>query len=293
MANYLYTKGRDGVLDGTIDIDTNTLKMALIDLGTADTGIKAITGATNATPIVITATSHGFTNGDIVSIQGVGGNAAANGLWKIANTATNTFELTNPITDGNAAGSGTYTSGGVAVNLGPSASGDNLDDFDGAVVGTAQTLASVTISSGAVDVADVTYTSVTGNSVEALMVYKDTGTASTSRMLLYNDGHFIVTAAATASSSATSITVEPLAGGIANSTVLAFSNGQTATLTAGASAGDRSLTVSSLGGSVTAGSRADAAATSTGLPVTPNGGNISIQIASSPNFLFRWTGAIY
>src|SRR5262245_42514387 len=128
MANTLYEKGVDGIMDGTVDLDTNTIKAALLDLNTADVGIKAITGATNATPIVITATAHGFTNADLVLIGAVGGNQAANGIFKIANQAANTFELTDPITGTNVTGTGTYTSGGYAVNLGPSASGDNLDD---------------------------------------------------------------------------------------------------------------------------------------------------------------------
>lgn len=287
MANTLFEEGVDGIMDGTVDLDTNTIKAALLDLNTADAGIKAITGATNATPIVITATSHGFANGDLVLIGAVGGNQAANGIWKIANQAANTFELTDPITGGNAAGSGTYTSGGYAVNLGPSAAGDNWDDFSAAVIGTPQTLTSPTVSGGAFDAADATYTSVTGASVEAVAIYKDTGTESTSRMVAIIDGRHIVTCAATAASSATSIPVERLAAGIPNSTVLAFSNGQTATLTAAANAGDRTLTVSALGGSVTAGSRADAPATSSGLPVTPNGGNITATWAAAGIFKFR------
>ncbi|MCI0391684.1 MAG: hypothetical protein MOB07_23310 [Acidobacteria bacterium] len=275
MGNTLFEKGVDGIMDGTVDLDTNTIKAALLDLATADAGIKAITGATNATPIVITATSHGFANGDVVLIGGVGGNQAANGIWKIANQAANTFELTNPITGGNASGSGTYTSGGYAVNLGPSASGDNWDDFSAAVIGTPQTLTSPVVSNGAFDSADVVFSSVSGNSVEAMGVYKDTGTESTSRMVAIMDGRHIVTCAATAAASATSIAVEPLAAPIPNSTVLAFSNGALATLTAAPAAGDRTLTVSSLAAQITAGSRADAPATGSGLPVTPNGGNIN------------------
>lgn len=170
MPNTLFEKGVDGIMDGTVDLDTNTIKAALLDLNTADTGIKAVTAASNATPIVITATSHGFTNGDIVLIGGLQGNLAANGVWKIANVAANTFELTNPITGTNVVGSAAYTSGGYAVNLGPSASGDNWDDFDGAVVGTPQTLTSPSVSNGAFDAADVTFSSVTGASVEAVAI---------------------------------------------------------------------------------------------------------------------------
>lgn len=70
-----------------------------------------VTGATNATPIVITATSHGLQNGQVVTIANVGGNTAANGTFKVANKATSTFELTT-LADANVAGNGAYTSGG-------------------------------------------------------------------------------------------------------------------------------------------------------------------------------------
>lgn len=105
MANALYDKGREGFLDGSIDWDTDTIKVALVDTGT-------------------------------------------------------------------------YT-----VNLSVH---DFYDDVTG-VVGTPQTLASKTVTSGVADAADVTFTSVTGNSVEALVIYKDTGTASTSRLIAYID----------------------------------------------------------------------------------------------------------
>ena len=275
MANSIFEKGREGFVDGTIDWDTNTIKCALLDLGTADAGIKAITGATNATPIVITATSHGFANGDFVFIDGVGGNLAANGLFKIANQAANTFELTRP--DGtNAAGSAAYTSGGYAVCLGISAAGDNWDDFSAAVIGTPQTLTSPTVTGGVVDAADVTFTSVSGATVEALALYKDTGTESTSRMIALITGKHIVTVAVAPTGTYTTVVVDPLVAAIPNATVLTFSNGQAVTLNAVANAGDRSITVSSTTVALTAGSRALAPATGSGLPVTPNGGNIVV-----------------
>src|SRR5262249_36588531 len=43
--------------------------------------IFAITGASNAAPIVITSNSHGLSTGQKVFISGVGGNTAANGTW--------------------------------------------------------------------------------------------------------------------------------------------------------------------------------------------------------------------
>jgi hypothetical protein len=56
-----------------------------------------------------------------------------------------------------------------------------------ALVGTAATLASKTITSGTFDAADVTFSSVTGNSIEALIIFKDTGTASTSPLIAFID----------------------------------------------------------------------------------------------------------
>lgn len=287
MAMRLFEKGREGLIDGTVDLDTNTMKVALLDLNTADTGVKAVTGATNATPIVITATAHGFTDGDIVVIGGVGGNTAANNIWKIKNQATSTFELCD-VNDGstNSVGNGAYTSGGYAVCLGPSASGDNWDDFDGCLVGTAQTLTSPTVTNGTFDADDPTFTAVTGASVEAWAIRKDTGVGSTSRMVFFNDGKHKVTAAVTAASSATTIYVEPLAAAIANGATIVFSNGASATLSAGATQGARSLTVSALAAQVTAGSYATADVSGGGLPVTPNGGNISITFDSGTNKIF-------
>jgi len=75
---------------------------------------KAITGATNATPIVITSAAHGFSNGDKITIAGVLGNTNANGTFLVASKTTNTFELNN-LAGANIAGNGTYTSGGTIV----------------------------------------------------------------------------------------------------------------------------------------------------------------------------------
>lgn len=55
------------------------------------------------------------------------------------------------------------------------------------VVGTPATLASKTVTNGTFDAADVTYSAVTGNSVEAIVIYKDTGSAATSPLIAYID----------------------------------------------------------------------------------------------------------
>ena len=55
------------------------------------------------------------------------------------------------------------------------------------VVGTPQTIANTTVTTGLFDGDNVTYTAVTGNSAEALLIYIDTGSAATSRLVAWID----------------------------------------------------------------------------------------------------------
>ncbi len=74
----------------------------------------AISGVTQANPGVVTATGHGYSNGDHVFITGVVGMTEINSRWfTVANATTNTFELTG-ITGNNIDTSGytAYSSGG-------------------------------------------------------------------------------------------------------------------------------------------------------------------------------------
>jgi hypothetical protein len=48
-------------------------------------------------------------------------------------------------------------------------------------------LSSMTATAGACDAADITFSSVTGTSIEAILIYKDTGTESTSPLIAYID----------------------------------------------------------------------------------------------------------
>jgi hypothetical protein len=69
-----------------------------------------------------------------------------------------------------------------------SAAHDFLDDVAGAaIVGTAQTITNTTVASGVFDGDNVTFTAVTGDTIEALIIYIDTGNAATSRLVLYLD----------------------------------------------------------------------------------------------------------
>ena len=88
-------------------------KWARLASGLAATVEHVISAATQADPVVITATGHGFSNGDKVSIRGVAGMTQLNleTAYVVANKATNTFELTG--VDGT--GFGAYGSGGVAT----------------------------------------------------------------------------------------------------------------------------------------------------------------------------------
>lgn len=67
----------------------------------------------------------------------------------------------------------------------PSVSTDQfLDDIaGGAVVATSGNLGSKTTTAGVADAADFTFTSVTGDECEYLVIYQDTGSAATSRLI--------------------------------------------------------------------------------------------------------------
>jgi len=107
MANSLYDKGREGFLDGSIDWDTDNIKVVLVD------------------------------------------------------AADYTVDLVNH---------------------------DNLDDIPAAArVATSANLASKTVTGGVADAADITFAAVTGDVCEALVIYKDTGVESTSRLIAYID----------------------------------------------------------------------------------------------------------
>lgn len=71
-----------------------------------------ISGATQANPVVVTAASHGFSNGDQVYIAEVVGMTQLNGnTYTVAGQTTNTFQLSGV----NGSGYGAYSSGGKAV----------------------------------------------------------------------------------------------------------------------------------------------------------------------------------
>ena len=70
------------------------------------------------------------------------------------------------------------------------------------------TLTSKTTTGGAADAADLTFTSVSGVSIETILIYKDTGTESTSPLIAYID-------------TATGLPITPNGGDI----IVSFDNG--------------------------------------------------------------------
>ena len=65
---------------------------------------------------------------------------------------------------------------------------DNLDDIPAAArVAVSGALTGKTVTNGVADAADVTFSAVTGDQSEALVLYKHTGTESTSRLIAYID----------------------------------------------------------------------------------------------------------
>lgn len=64
---------------------------------------------------------------------------------------------------------------------------DFLNDVPAGARVATQALASKSVTGGAFDAADVTFSAVTGDPSEALIIYKDTGTESTSALIMYID----------------------------------------------------------------------------------------------------------
>jgi len=101
----------------TYMLEFSNLKIRVYkDNGAVLEGNKTISAITKANPAVVTATSHGYSNGDEVLISSVAGMTEVNGKrFLVADKTTNTFELQDKDgTDINSSAFTTYTSGGVS-----------------------------------------------------------------------------------------------------------------------------------------------------------------------------------
>lgn len=107
MANALYDKGREGFLDGSIDWDTDNIKVLLVD-------------SADYTPNLSTHQFHS-------DITGAG------------------------------------------------------------IVATSGNLSGKTVTNGIADASDVTFTAVSGDQFEYIIIYKDTGVSATSRLIALID----------------------------------------------------------------------------------------------------------
>lgn len=97
---------------------TATRDQFFVDAGLSYNVPITITGITNANPVVVTAPSHGFSNGDLVDItdvvglmatvDGVSESQISNARFKVMSAATNTFQLGDEVTGDPIDGS-TYT----------------------------------------------------------------------------------------------------------------------------------------------------------------------------------------
>ena len=84
------------------------------DGGLLTEATKSITAATQANPVVVTASTHGYSNGDRVFIKDVAGMVELNNReFTVANKTTNTFELSGI----NGTGFTAYTIGGTSGKI--------------------------------------------------------------------------------------------------------------------------------------------------------------------------------
>lgn len=172
------------ILDADIDFLVDELRLALIDVADV-TQAKSISAATNATPISVTATSHGLTTGDEVTIFGVTGNTNANGHRKVTVTDANNFTLQDPRDGTNIAGNGTF--GGTAFVISLEVI-EFLGDLAAAsIVARTAALASKTTARGVLDCADPVFSAVTGDQSELMVLYQHTGTDASSEALAIID----------------------------------------------------------------------------------------------------------
>jgi hypothetical protein len=92
----------------TINTGVNATWTSVQQRGVSPFNSISINAATNATPIVIsTSLAHGYSTGDVISINSVVGNTAANGVFKVTVVNSTSFSLDD------SSGNGARTSGGV------------------------------------------------------------------------------------------------------------------------------------------------------------------------------------
>jgi hypothetical protein len=283
MSNCLFGLGRNDFLTKVLNWTSDTNKATLLSMSTQAGKIYLVTGATNASPIVLSLTSTtGITTGDIVVVGGVGGNLAANGTWQVGTVVANTsIQLLTRLDGNNSTGSGAWTSGGWIIDVSSAAT---LSDVSANTIGTDVALSGETATLGVANASSWTWTSLTATEAWAVAIYSNT---ASNDLIAFYDGTYQVYVITQTAATSTSIPVARLSVQIPSGSVLNFSDGTTATLTAQANVGDTSLTVSSTAAIIHRQATADVTTLAAGLPVTPaSGGSLQFTPSSGVNKLF-------
>jgi len=102
-----------------LEFGNQTMRVYRNDLQVLNATDKSITAITKANPGVVTSASHGFSNGDEVYVDSVGGMTELNVRnYLVANSTTNTFSLQDLFgNDIDTTNFTTYTSGGTATEI--------------------------------------------------------------------------------------------------------------------------------------------------------------------------------
>jgi len=167
-----------------------------------------VTSTTNATPVVVTATSHGYSDGDEVALSGISTATDLNGkYYLVANKTANTFEITDiDGTDiaGTAAGTGGVASKIFELSL-PYRESELFDiDFD-------QNADTLTVTHNNHDIINITRT---GHSAWTASTYSRTNDPFPARVITgitqANPG--VVTAAAHGFANGATVTIQEVVG---------------------------------------------------------------------------------
>jgi hypothetical protein len=158
----------------------------------------------------------------------------------------------------------------------------------GTLLGTPQALTGKTTTSGTAGAANCTFTGTlnsgtlaSGHTIGGFLVYQSsavTGGADVAdtaqRVIGWFDGVDQLTCSVAASTSDTTVHVDPIPNDLASGSTVVF-GAVTATLTVPATAGDRTLTVSALSGGISVGTTGLTSAQG-GMPLTTNGGDVTL-----------------
>jgi hypothetical protein len=155
--------------------------------------------------------------------------------------------------------------------------------------GRSANLASKTQALGLCTAANSSLVATAAVASSAIVIYYDTGSDATSRLIAYIDGIQQLIIPVTYAGAQTTLAVEAALGNMANGTVLGLISGSgpaTITLSGAYTAGQFTLSVSSTGSGITAGAVYGGAETGNGLPMTPAAGGTVNLVWDPTNGIF-------